>query len=218
MASKVVIAYAGTLGDMEYFEESLAESKPKPGLRGAVQTYRNVNVDWSTRTGFYIIHAAKIFKEQYPSLVASLEINIWGNIFPGNQKLVSEFGVGDIIKIDGFVSHDESTKRLQQADYALIPLESKLGNQIPIHIPGKLYEYLKLEKKLLVLAEESDCKDIAEQSGLAVFARPDDPKNIADVLKELVENPPELVANKDYIKQFSYEVIGQRMAEVFKSL
>ena len=85
--------------------------------------------------------------------------------------------------------HEESIRRIEQCDFALIPLESEKEGQKPIHIPGKIYEFLKLEKRMLLLAEESDCREIAEKSGLAVFARPKDSENIADILKGLIENP-----------------------------
>ncbi len=113
MATKLTIAYAGTLSDYQEYSQSLEDSLPKKGIKGAVQTYRNINVDWSSRTGYYIIHAAKVFKEKYPHLVDSLEISIWGSISKGNLSLAAELEVEDIVKIEGFIPHAESIKRIE---------------------------------------------------------------------------------------------------------
>ena len=115
MATKLTIAYAGTLSDYQEYNQSLQDSLPREGIRGAVQTYRNINVDWSSRTGYYIIHAAKVFKEKYPQLVDSLEISIWGSISKGNLQLVKDLSVDKIVKIEDFVS----TRRIYSTNRAV---------------------------------------------------------------------------------------------------
>ncbi|RME02188.1 MAG: hypothetical protein D6812_06685, partial [Deltaproteobacteria bacterium] len=53
------------------------------------------------------------------------------------------------------------------------------------YIPGKAYEYLAMRKPVLLLAGDSDTREILERAGLAFPAPPDDPEAIAARIREL---------------------------------
>ncbi len=222
-SEKLTIAYSGTLSAYEPQEHS--SPKKLSGLqrfRKLLQVYKVHNVTWETRTGYYLFQGVKEFVERYPELRGSLHISMWGNIFAGNSKQIQQLGLKDVISVDGFVSRSEMLERLEASDVLFLPLESAKNGQAPLHIPGKLYDYLSLGKPVWALAEDSDCKEFLTKAGVGIFSDPFDKVSIAESLKYLVENKSQLPnlhqANWEYINSnFRYNVLTEQLAQIIHS-
>ncbi len=218
-ASKLTIAYAGLLADIESCRERPVESFPLSWLRN----FRNQNIRAETRSGKFLIEAIKLLSEKRPTLSKELTIELWGKIAEGNKNLVKEYNLEKIIEISDKLPHNESRDKLSKADLLFLPLESEKYGQRPLNIPGKLYDYLEFEKPILALCGESDCKDIIEKSGLGILAEPDNPKNIAKILERLIKNKKNLSEtykpNKDWIKQnYSARALTKELSTIVKRL
>jgi glycosyltransferase involved in cell wall biosynthesis len=53
-------------------------------------------------------------------------------------------------------------------------------------IPGKLYEYLAVGRRILALVEPGETSHLVQQSGIGVVARPDDQPAIHEALKQII--------------------------------
>ncbi|MCB9233627.1 MAG: glycosyltransferase [Bacteroidia bacterium] len=196
----------------------------KPGLGGWFRQmfweYRVKTVDPSTRSGYFLLKGIQKLKETRPEVVAALRLNFWGSIDPVLKVQAKEMGVEEVLEIEGYKSRDETMQQLATCQVMFLPLESGLGGQRPLFIPGKLYEYLQLGKPVLALAPESDCREILLKSGLAKVCDPRNEIEIADGLLELYEKKDqkeeEFRPDFEYIRSnFSFEALTGKLAAVF---
>lgn len=213
----LTIGYAGNLQDWD------PRVNEKSGilrvLRDWTWSYQPRNIDASSRSGYYLFRGLQSFSSKYPSLVDSIQVKLWGGIRRLNREQVNEFELTELVEIGGYLDRLESYKKLLSCDVLFLPLESSRGDQRPLFIPGKLYEYLRTRKPVLALAEESDCVEILRESGLGIICSPFDSENIADTLAFLISKKDELpnlyAPNNEFIERFSFEKIVAEMANIF---
>ncbi len=214
------IGYAGSLKAHD------PQATIKRGLGKWAQwfwTYRIDNIKPETRSGYFLFKGIEVFQTKYPDLATQLLIHMWGMIDPKNQQQAVEMGLADSVKIEGYKSKAETVSILATCDVLFLPLESGKDGQKPLFIPGKLYEYLKLGKPILALADESDCVDILRKSGLGLICSPYDAEGIADTLAELVKNraalPAQYSADTAYIDEnFNFKNITRKLSQIFDGL
>tara|TARA_B100001287_G_scaffold148058_1_gene124732 strand:+ start:341 stop:1003 length:663 start_codon:yes stop_codon:yes gene_type:complete len=185
-------------------------------------TYNYEYIDYSTRSGYYIIHAVNYLKNNRNILPSQLKFCFWGKIHPKNIELVNELNLQDFFSFSGYISKDQSLKKLLNADVLLLPLEKSVSSKHNnLFIPGKLYEYLKIKKPILALTNSSDCYELVKRSNLGIFSSPDNILEIADVIYNLIINKKRLTEiNPDlnYIKSFSSEILCQKLSKIFDEL
>ena len=211
------IGYAGSLKGHRPGTEHV------PGWRKIVDwiwTFRNRNLEHHTRSGYYLLKGVQEFKESYPELTDRLQIRLWGLIDPINKEQVEQFDIGELVEIEGYFSKPESAARLAECDLLFLPLET---SDDPLFIPGKVFDYLRIGKPVLVLGPESDCTRILYKAGLGIRRDPEDAAGIAETLATLVEKKKELPeryqADTDYIENtFHFSHLAQRMADVFEEV
>lgn len=214
----LTIAYSGSLDSYE--------PTGKSGfIRSMTQwfwTFRNTTVDSSTRSGYYFIQAVAILQSRYGVKPSQLQVHWWGLIDPHNLDQIKRLGVAAYFHIDGYLSKAASLEKLSRADCLFLPLEKSTSKEHgTLFIPGKLFDYLKAGKPILALCEESDCKSIIDQSGLGIFAKPDDPENIAATLLPFLQNPDKLHAlqpNLEYTKTHSFTEKAKELASIIHEL
>ena len=213
----LTIGFAGNLQSWE--PDQKRRSALVRTLKEWFWLYQPRNVDFSTRSGYFLFRGLERFGEKYPELRKSIQVCLWGRIRPLNQRQVEEFGLSDMVEIEGFLPRSTSFEKLSACDVLFLPLESPHDGQRPLFIPGKLYEYLKTGKPVLALAGDSDCVDILLESGLGVVCSPFDSEKIADTLAFLVRNREELPSlyrpNQDVIDRYSFERIVSDLARTF---
>ena len=211
------IGYAGSLKGHRPGSEHV------PGWRKTVDwiwTFRNRNLQHHTRSGYYLLKGVQEFKKRHPELTDRLQIRLWGLIDPINKEQVEQFDIGELVEIDGYFSKPESAARLAECDLLFLPLET---SDDPLFIPGKVFDYLRIGKPVLVLGPESDCTRILDRAGLGLRRDPEDTAGIAETLATLVEQKNELPeryqADTDYIENtFHFQHLAKRMADVFEEV
>lgn len=208
------------------YSGSLDGYKPTPSDSKAVSfaqyfwTYKHNNVDSSTRSGYFLIRAIEILKNKYSIKPEQLKVSLWGMINEINIQQIKEHGLEQYFDISGYLPKEESLKKLKTATLLFLPLEkSNIQGQGTLFIPGKLYEYIKMQKPVLALCEPSDCMDILIKSGLGIFAKPDSPKAIAEMLFKIIEDRlvlAKMTPNREYIEEFSFERKSEELSDIFK--
>lgn len=210
----ILNGYAPSKGSINFFPQM---------LKRIFFSYRVNNISNHTRTGYFLFQGIKYLKKNYPINAKRLKVELWGIIDPLNKQQVEEYRLTDIVSIGGYLSKSESFKKLMKCDILFLPLESALGEQRPLFIPGKLYEYLKTGKPILALAEDSDCSVILKNSGLGIICSPYKASEIANYLNYLIENKDSIneiyKGNESYIQSnFNFIEITKKMAEVFNNV
>jgi len=213
-----VLAYSGSL---DAWQPNTGKSFMQKVLSWFI-TYKHSSVDKSTRSAYYLIHAVAKLKNQKLIQVGDLSIQIWGSIHPLNIEQAKSENVLEFFEFGTYLSKKESLQKLHQADALFLPLEKSASDtHRTLFIPGKLFEYLRADKIIFALAEDSDCKDILRKSGLAICSAPDDVDEIASNLYKLLKaeiKKQDLKIDYEYIQSFSMENKTAELSKVFDSL
>src|SRR5690554_586193 len=213
----IIIAYAGSLkGGTTTLSHTLFSI-----VLDYFWTYNPKNIEPSTRTGSYLLKAISILRDKHDVPKEKLQVWFWGDIDNQNQIEIDELNLSDYTRITGFKSKVETKRLLAEANLLFLPLEKGIGDQPPLFLPGKLFEYLSLNKPILALSENGECNEILEKSGLGIIAPPDDPEAIAGILYDYIEHRnkfKKLQGNKSFIEQYSFEKKTQELASVFDKL
>lgn len=176
----------------------------------------------TSRCGLYLFQAIRRFKEKYPALVPRLQVHIWGNIDPENQRQVEAMGIQDIVKIEGYRERAASRTLLDACDALFLPLELAKAGYKPLLIPGKVFEYLQVGKPVLTIGQDSDAVDIMLRSGIGIVHAPTDVEGIADSLHMLIMEkahlPQKFVPDAAYIAQFDFKQLASKLAELFEAV
>lgn len=214
------IAYGGVLAGIEEAHLSNLDKKSN-WWKKYFWTYQNHSVDFSTRTAYYLIKAIEILKEKGIG-PEDLHFTFWGSISPINQSQINKAGIVDYFTIDGYISKDESFKRLNQADILFLPQEMSASHEHrSLFIPGKLYEYLKAGKPILALSEPSDCQEIIKASGLGIICSPNDPEDIAEkilILLSKTDVMEDIHVNHELIDAYAFQNKARRIAQIFNEV
>jgi len=219
MDSKLTIAYAGTLMGYQPGDEknSLWQT-----LKEYCWEYFPKTCYHYTRSGYFLFKGLELLLTKYPDLSNKLQVEMWGSIRSLNTLQVEQMGLQGIVQISGRLSKSETTEKLQQADILFLPLESSLNGQPPLFIPGKLFEYLELRKPILAVMKESEVSEILIKSGLGIIVSPFKTEEIADAIKELIENKGRLnkiyVSNEALIHSFSFDATADEFSKIFDDL
>jgi glycosyltransferase involved in cell wall biosynthesis len=171
------------------------------------------------RCGYYLFRGVAKFKEKYPELAGQLQVEIWGNIDPENQRQVNAMGIQNIVTIDGYRERAASRAKLDACDALFLPLELAKAGYKPLLIPGKVFEYLQAGKPVLTIGQDSDALDIMKKSGLGIVHGPDDADGIAESLRQLILDKNVLaskyVADAEFVAQFDFKQLAAQLAAVF---
>lgn len=91
-----------------------------------------------------------------------IRIEFIGTTHPDVQKYAAELELGDRIHFRSYVSHGEATELMQKADLNLVVVQQSEDSRILI--PGKLYDYLKAGKPVMVIGPpDGDTASIVRQ-------------------------------------------------------
>jgi hypothetical protein len=110
----------------------------------------------------------------------------------------------------------------KSCDVLFLPIELPAKEHNTLFIPGKVFDYVKLRKPILILDQSSDCGQIVKKSGLGLFASNNDVEDIVNCLSELSYNFEEVKnrirINDEYIESLAFENRAREMSEVFNGL
>ena len=97
------------------------------------------------------------------------------------SRTCRELGLEQVVEVVARVPREQSLQAMRSASALLL-----LQPGHTVSVPGKLYEYLASGRPILAVAEEGEIADIVRQSGVGVFATPDDEAGIVAALASLI--------------------------------
>ncbi len=142
--------------------------------------------------------------------------------YPGhsaNRRLVADLDLEDVVYDVGSLSHRRVLALMASADGLLL-----IGDDDPAagaYIPGKIFEYLALEKPIVGCQAPGEARDILEMSGRAFLCDPGDAEGARAVLRAfLARGHEEIDFAKDapWLQPFRRDYQAAQLAELFNVL
>lgn len=153
-----------------------------------------------------------------PDIASRLRINIIG--YPDQQvlRLANEARVGDLIHVQGLVSHEKALQIMRASHGLLIFLADP--NFSRMAVSGKTYEYLRVGRPIIAITHEGGVKQLVEEGKGGCAIHPGDTVGIKRALTQLFEkhsrngHRPQ-PAQPEYVAQFRYDRLAQRLSGIF---
>jgi len=200
---KIVIGYSGGFYYNPEFRANMFAKWWTKKIHRWFQ-YSERKEDWLYRSPYFIFKSMACLREQNRSVYDQLQLRFIGKKPSWFDGMVREFGVEDCVQHLGQVSHQESLQFQEKCDYLLITSSKVIGGR-DYSIAGKTFEYISMLKPILSFVCEGAQKDLLAQTGLAILCNPDDTKENAVKITNLVEGKISLQPNEAYIKTLSRE-------------
>jgi hypothetical protein len=115
-------------------------------------------------------------------LSRKVRLEQYGLIEPGQLRLIEAAGLGEMVRVHPQVPHREAVAEMARADVLLvIP-----GTNIPAALTGKIFEYLRARRPILLWTGEGAALDLAQEVGVRWCIREGDQAALTATLAELL--------------------------------
>ena len=135
------------------------------------------------------------------------------------REIAEQYGLLEIVKIGGKISHEEVLKKQLESDVLL--LISWDNEKEKMFIPGKIYEYFALQKPVLSIGhKEGSLKDLIEETKVGYHVSDlESTRNVLlDIYKEFLEKG-KVEFNSDIdIEDYSMENMAKKFADLLNEL
>lgn len=176
--------------------------------------YRLRREDWLYRSPFFFLRGLRRLIEQSPELAARLHVTFVGRVPTWLAPMLADTGTADAVALPGPLPRAE-TLRLEDAADALLLTGARVDGARDYSIAGKTFEYFAARRPILALLPDGAMRDLVLESGLGLFADPDDTDAVASLLGRLITtaDPRRLVtADEAFIARFDRRVLAEQMA------
>jgi len=201
--------------DPEIYDSFLAEPRRPDEFIDFVYTGRL----FKNRRGYAFAEALGQLAAERPELVAPVRVHILGGIAPEirarYEEILARYGIAQLFRFPGDVSHHEAMRAQVQTDYLLLIVDT--GETSDGVIPGKLFEYVAARRPIFALTDPGATQTIIERARLGWVVPAESVEQCKAVLAEVLSQPvPErLAADEDYLSQFERRKISRRLAQIF---
>jgi len=163
------------------------------------------------------VHAGNIFDYQNPKNFwkqlkkeidggRKLKLVFVGSVSPGIKQEIEQNGLLSSTEFKGFLPYTEMVNVLAGANYLLVCATEKR------HVPGKLFEYLRIGKPILAFGDDNDEVNLIIKKANAGMLLP-----YSDSAEEFFKRAGEFKTNIEYVKQFDRKNIAGAFAEIMNS-
>jgi hypothetical protein len=97
--------------------------------------------------------ALRLFLQAHPEMRDRIELHFVGKV--DGAVFFDTTDLSDLIRLPGYVSHKDALTMMRNADLLLLPLNQIDSANTKGRIPGKLFEYIAMEKPILMLGDIS---------------------------------------------------------------
>lgn len=177
-------------------------------------------VDMLTRSHVYLLRALEELSSTNPALTAAVEVVLAGVLTERDRKIAEESHIP--VRLTGYVSHAEAVELMRAADLLFLPMHDLPVGMRAGLVPGKTYEYLASERPILAAVPDGDARDLLEEAGSAVLARPTDYREMARLIGVEVERwqagRPAQAPRPDVLRRYERRELTRQLAEVIDSV
>jgi glycosyltransferase involved in cell wall biosynthesis len=185
LGREVIVSYNGFFDD-----EKPGATPPPDGKRHIVYTGRLYP---GKRDPEPLFRALVALRTEQPDLPSRLAVDFYGFDDPWLRNLIEHHGVGDCVKLHGFVSYRESVAAQRSADVLLFL--DWMDTAAEGVLTGKLFEYLGSRRPILSIGprKDSEAARLIEevQAGITLVAQAEIVAHLRDLL---VAAPPAVPA------------------------
>lgn len=182
---------------------------------------------------FYISHAGTVNEDRLPlglltavQKLTQIQPDIRDKIrleFIGNSSLkileiAGEMGIEDLVILEGFLPHKQLMERLERSALLLVLINKSELNQKG-RIPAKLFEYIGLQKKIMLLSPgPNDAADLIEKHDLGVAFNYEDVKSQKDFLKKTINLSHPYQPDENTINAFHRSARAEELHLIIRQL
>ncbi|MHD0318419.1 glycosyltransferase family protein [Fusobacterium sp. THCT1E2] len=149
-----------------------------------------------------ILHFLKLLKEYNEKNLKNIEFNIYGNV---DENLLKSINVFSFVYYKGSISFEEIKEVYKKSDYLLFIDNGNNTTQIP----GKIYDYLGTDKKIICLFKNKNEIYNYFKNELRLLTYQEDEIDILEIL-----NSPERIIDK----RFSNDIIAKKLIEYYMEM
>lgn len=126
--------------------------------------------------------------------------------YPGqseNREAVEKYGLKDVVETPGYLPHQDSLSLLKSADVLLLFGDTAPGSGA--YIPGKVYEYMAVQRPILALSRKGETSSIVENLHLGKVVDPEDKEAMKTAVRSFYEDWLKGKADSEYAKNLDDE-------------
>lgn len=129
------------------------------------------------------------------------------------EKKIQEMGLQKVVKLSSPLPHRECLLRLHESDALLV-----VQPEADVQIPGKIFEYMYLEKPIFTLAHPGATAEFVMSNRLGWVANPDKPDEVIGALRSLynvhIEGKNESVASQYLLRRHDARTLAGELDAV----
>jgi len=165
-----------------------------------------------------LIKAMALLGDDYKAIILGKNAEIL-------KPLSTSLGVIDKLVFTGPIKHEEVPEYIAAADIGVAPYDPSGVKDMErfgfYFSPIKIFEYMACSKP--VVASDVDIvRDVINENGCGVLARPGDPESLASAIKSLIESPDRAsmgaAGRKACVEKYDWDRVGGDIASVIASL
>ncbi len=156
---------------------------------------------------------------QYPEMQNKVRINFIG--FPDQSILRHASGgaARTLIRIIPFLGHANAIRAMHESDGLLLFYGRASFSRL--YVAGKMYEYLRSGRPILAVTRGGETEEMIREGNAGWAVHPEHTEGIKQALVRLLRlggsDEPVPTPRRDYVDQFCYERLAEKLARVFDS-
>lgn len=161
--------------------------------------------------------ALKEIKNSKICVYRDLKVLLMGTVIEQYQNYIRKTGLEDIIECTGMVSHKDCIRNLYNSSFLLLIPSVGISNSIP----GKIYEYMAINRPILMLSEDNASADLFTKYNIGKHIYPQNIKGIKAAILEYYDDFKQgqlSIDNTQFIQKFDRESLTERLVSVFNQV
>ena len=193
---------------------NLHSSSPRPSNKMLIL---HMGTLYAGTAGMFF-HALAEMIHDHPEIKDDLEVNFIGYVPHSYQNLIVELGLSDTVHLLGFRNHIIALQSMLDSDLLLLLLgPQKITNQ---QFPGKVFEYLKAKRPILIVGRKGEVSDAILQCGSGILVQFDQTDKIKENLYRLyvakMSYDLSISPDSDKIEFYDYRNLTERFSAVLE--
>ncbi|MBZ5516296.1 MAG: glycosyltransferase family 4 protein [Acidobacteriia bacterium] len=155
-----------------------------------------------------------------PELREKIRVNIIGSPDDVAREHSKAGSLEGVLKLHNFVRHDVAIDAMRRSDVLLV----FLGHRDVARLSGlgKIYDYLRVGRPVLAIAYEGGTAELVREGQAGWVVDPEDMEGIKRTLRKILDDgrrsEPPRPFRPEFVEQFRYDRLAEKLASVFDSV